>query len=78
MYAIRSYYGVGILAEIEPEEIVDSLAKFLPNGLRQSIVKKGEQTIIIDCYNASPDSMRASLAVLTELKPMRQGRRIAA
>ena len=70
-------FCVGIMAEIEPEEIIKSLAQFVPLALRQSVVKKGEQTIIIDCYNASHDSMRASLAVLSELSPMKDGRRIA-
>lgn len=70
-------FTVGIMAEIEPEQIVDSLAEFIPSGLRQSIVKKGEQTIIIDCYNAAPDSIKASLAILSQLTPMPGGRRIA-
>lgn len=70
-------FSVGIMAEIEPEKIVEKLAEFIPSGLRQSIVKKGEQTIIIDCYNAAPDSMKASLAILSELSPMPGGRRIA-
>ncbi len=70
-------FSVGIMAEIEPEQIVASLAQFIPSGLRQSIVKKGEQTVIIDCYNAAPDSIKASLAILSELTPMPGGRRIA-
>ena len=43
--------------------------------MRQNIVKKGENTIIIDCYNASPDSMKASLKVLSSVKT--DGRKIA-
>lgn len=70
-------FCVGMLNDIKEADIVEGLVKFLPEGLRQSIVKKGEQTVIIDCYNASPDSMRASLAVLSELKPLPNGRRIA-
>jgi UDP-N-acetylmuramoyl-tripeptide--D-alanyl-D-alanine ligase len=70
-------FSVGIMAEIEPEKIIEKLAEFIPSGLRQSIVKKGEQTVIIDCYNAAPDSMKASLAILSELSPMPGGRRIA-
>ncbi len=70
-------FSVGIMAEIEPEQIIDSLDEFIPSGLRQSIVKKGEQTVIIDCYNAAPDSIKASLAILSQLTPMPGGRRIA-
>ncbi len=70
-------FCVGISADIEPNDIVNAIARFVPEGLRQSVVRKGEQTVIIDCYNASPDSMKASLAVLSELSPMPGGRRIA-
>ena len=70
-------FCVGIMSDIKPEDIIKQLEMFLPEGLRQSIVKKGEQEIIIDCYNASPDSMKASLSILSELKPMKKGRRIA-
>jgi UDP-N-acetylmuramoyl-tripeptide--D-alanyl-D-alanine ligase len=43
--------------------------------MRQNIVKKGNNTVIIDCYNASPDSMKATLAVLSGIKTT--GRKIA-
>lgn len=70
-------FCVGMVTDIEPEKMVEAIGQFLPEGLRQSIVKKGEQTLIIDCYNASPDSMKASIAVLSELAPLPGGRRIA-
>lgn len=43
--------------------------------MRQNIVKKGDKTVIIDCYNASPDSMKATLNVLADMKC--KGRKIA-
>lgn len=70
-------FCVGTISDVAPETITAQLEKFVPDGLRQSIVKKGDQQIIIDCYNASPDSMKASLAVLSELRPFYEGRRIA-
>jgi UDP-N-acetylmuramoyl-tripeptide--D-alanyl-D-alanine ligase len=36
--------------------------------MRQRIYSLGEITVIEDCYNANPDSMRAALAVLKEFK----------
>ncbi|MDE6595903.1 MAG: UDP-N-acetylmuramoyl-tripeptide--D-alanyl-D-alanine ligase, partial [Oscillospiraceae bacterium] len=41
------------------------------------ITKRGEQTIIVDCYNASPTSMEAAIDVLCEMKPKDGGRRVA-
>lgn len=57
-------YIVGILAGMTPQEIVCGLAKYQPTGNRQNIQEKNGQTVIADCYNASPDSMRAALGVL--------------
>ncbi len=57
-------YHVGILAGMTPQEILCGLAKYQPTGNRQNIMEKNGQTVIADCYNASPDSMRAALGVL--------------
>ena len=65
-------FCVGIKSGLTPDEIASALMKYKPDGLRQNIVEKGEQTVIIDCYNASPDSMRASLTVLSLLKNPRK------
>ncbi len=72
-----SAFCIGINSGISEAEIVNALKKYKPNGLRQNIVKKGDQTIIIDCYNASPDSMKASLSVLLQVKAEKNGRKIA-
>ncbi|MGN0614415.1 MAG: UDP-N-acetylmuramoyl-tripeptide--D-alanyl-D-alanine ligase [Porcipelethomonas sp.] len=68
-------FAVGILSGLTPGEIVSALKKYKPDGMRQNIVKKGDYTVIIDCYNASPDSMKASLGVLAGMKS--EGRKIA-
>ena len=41
-------------------------------GMRQHIVEKGGITFIEDCYNASPDSMKAALSVLKALPNARK------
>lgn len=68
-------FAVGILNCLTPEEIICALKKYKPDGMRQNIVKKGDKTVIVDCYNASPDSMKASLSVLSKMKC--NGRKIA-
>jgi len=55
---------IGKIAGIEDELIIPSFSKYVPDALRQNISEKNGQTVITDCYNASPDSMRASLSVL--------------
>ncbi len=68
-------FAVGILNGLTPEEIYSALKKYKPDGMRQNIVRKGDNTVIIDCYNASPDSMKATLRVLSGMEC--KGRKIA-
>lgn len=68
-------YHVGIIAGMTPQEIVCGLAKYAPTGNRQNIKEKNGCTVIADCYNASPDSMRAALGVLGSYPC--EGRKIA-
>ncbi len=49
-----------------------ALATYQTTGMRQHIVEKGGVTFIEDCYNASPDSMRAALSVLKALPNTRK------
>jgi len=48
-------------------QIADGLSKFKPSGMRMSIIETdGGMRVIDDCYNASPDSMKAALEVLAK------------
>ena len=68
-------YLVGILTGMETQEILCGLAKYQPTGMRQNILEKNGQTIIADCYNASPASMQAGLNVVKNY--LCDGRKIA-
>ncbi len=68
-------FAVGVLAKIEPEQIADALYTYEPTGMRQNISKINGVIVIGDCYNASPDSMRAALSSLMTIPC--SGRRIA-
>lgn len=59
-------FCVGLVLEIAPEDIVKGLEKFKPEGMRQNITEKNGVKFILDCYNAAPDSMKASLDVLKQ------------
>ena len=64
---------VGLCCGLSPEQIRDGLLHFRPYGMRQNIYDRDGLHIIEDCYNAGPESMRASLKVLARA----QGRKIA-
>lgn len=64
----------GWLLGMDKADIAAGLAAFRPSGRRQQLYRKNGFTIYEDCYNASPDSMEAALAVLGE---QTGGRRLA-
>lgn len=58
-------YCVGISAGVEQDKIISALARFKPDALRQNKQKVGNNTFILDCYNAAPDSMNSALQMLS-------------
>ena len=74
VYNAMAAFLCGIMAGVDPQSAVEGLRGYVPDGRRQKIVHKGDFTFIEDCYNASPDSIKASLSVLAS---MGDGRRIA-
>ncbi|MEY2882633.1 MAG: hypothetical protein RL490_357 [Pseudomonadota bacterium] len=72
--AVKAAGGDLALAGLALAELSD-----LPGrGKRLRVAAGGGQAVVIDeSYNANPASMAASLAVLGEIQPQRQGRRLA-
>ena len=67
--------AVGKRMGVSPETMQRALADFHNTGMRQRIYALHGMTVIEDCYNAGPESMRAALQVLHDTKT--DGRRIA-
>ncbi len=65
--------SVGILCGVDDASIQSGILSYSPTGFRQKIYYKNDIRVIADCYNASPESMEASLKVLGES----EGRKIA-
>lgn len=65
--AVARQYG------LTEREIAQGIASVLPVGGRSNLVKRGSLTLIDDCYNANPVSMRAALDLLASA----EGRKIA-
>ena len=60
-------YTVATRMGLNPEQCATALENYQPTGMRQKFVDFMGITVIEDCYNASPDSMRASLETLADL-----------
>lgn len=75
-YNAMAAIAVAVEAGVPLDELPERLASFVPAQRRLSLVSApGGLTIIDDCYNANPLSMRAGLHALVNLAP--PGRSIA-
>ena len=70
-------YAAAVKAGCEGHAVCKKLEGFRLDGLRQHIEERKGQTLIIDCYNAAPDSMMAAIDVLCDIKPASGGKRVA-
>jgi UDP-N-acetylmuramoyl-tripeptide--D-alanyl-D-alanine ligase len=52
---------VGNYFKVEEQGIADALENYLPNMNRSQVVKTSRNTIILDAYNANPNSMKAAI-----------------
>lgn len=68
--------AVGLTYGLSPEEIIRGIESMETISGRFRILKAEGRTIIDDCYNANPVSMKSSLSVLSEA-PGASGRRVA-
>ena len=66
-----------MLLGISEENIRRGLLNFVGADMRQSITEKNGITVIEDCYNASPESMRAGLDVLCHTAKVKENRPVA-
>jgi len=64
VYNALCAFAVGAYLDIEPHIIAQALEGYVPAGMRQKIVRHKDITVIEDCYNASPDSIKAALNAL--------------
>ena len=78
VYASLFAFAVGCELGIEPQKIILGLKNFENADMRQNIYEIGGITIIEDCYNASPESMRAAIDVTKTLSKSKKGSRITA
>ncbi len=67
VYNAAAAYICGRVSGMSDAQIKEGLAAFENTGMRQKVYKKGDYTIVCDCYNAAPESMKASLSALMTL-----------
>ena len=78
VYAALYAYAIAVTMNLDEDIIRRGLNNFRSVGMRQTIFEIGDITIIQDCYNASPESMKASIGVLNKLVRIREFGRMTA
>ena len=64
-----------LLLGVSEDDVREGLASCVPGKMRMNIYEKDGATVLADCYNAAPESMRAAIDTLSALNV--SGRRIA-
>ena len=70
-------FAVGYTLGMQADEIRRGLLAFRGVKMRQAIYDVGDITLIDDCYNAAPESMRAAADVLSSIGKNRAARTVA-
>ncbi len=64
--------AAGKLLKLSYEKIYAGLKSYKPDGIRQNIISAKGCKIINDCYNSSPQSVKAALGVMNTLSAKRR------
>lgn len=75
VYDALAAYAAATRMGLDAARCAAALADYQTTGMRQKVVENGGRIFIEDCYNASPDSMRASLTMFRQYPC--KGRRFA-
>lgn len=54
--------------EVPEQKAIDAIATYTPENNRSQLIKKGNNIIILDAYNANPSSMEKALENLSQMK----------
>lgn len=60
-YNFLAAISFGILFSVDPSDISDAIEEYSPTNNRSQVKKTAKNTLILDCYNANPTSMRSAL-----------------
>lgn len=66
VYDALAAYAAASRLGLDAARCAKALADYQTTGMRQKVVENGGRIFIEDCYNASPDSMRASLTMFRQ------------
>jgi len=67
VYNALAAFTAGMLMGVDAKSAAEALSEYKPAGMRQRVNVRSGLTVIEDCYNANPDSMKASLKIMSNM-----------
>lgn len=77
VYNALMAFCAGKLSNVPTKLILQGLQRYRPMTIRQKTYRVNGKTLYVDCFNASARSIVGAIKVLDDMKPSRNGRRIA-
>lgn len=75
-FNIAAAVAVGRYFDVADERIRHAVGSYVPDNNRSQCTETARNTLIVDCYNANPSSMRASVANFLAEPPGARTRRL--
>lgn len=63
---------IGFEFGLTEEQIIKGVESYIPANNRSQVIKKGSNTLILDCYNANPTSMHEALISFSKISDPRK------
>ena len=76
-YSILAAYAVGRISGVDKEKIVEAIAKYESDGIRQNVLEYRGLKMMLDCRSAAPTSMASSIHAFCKIEPAMYGKRVA-
>jgi len=68
LYNILAAAQIAIFLQVPMGEIISGMTSYIPDNMRSQILEINHKTIILDCYNSNPSSVKANLDALKEIQ----------
>ncbi|MFW5803727.1 MAG: UDP-N-acetylmuramoyl-tripeptide--D-alanyl-D-alanine ligase [bacterium] len=65
---VLAAFTFGYLFKVSPEEMKKSVEQYVPSNNRSQLIKTSKNKVLVDCYNANPDSMKVAIENFITLK----------
>lgn len=59
---------IGKFFDVDAHQANEAVRRYEPGNMRSQLLKKGDNTIILDAYNANPSSMKAAIENMAAMK----------